>query len=348
MSRTFTDVPATRSSVPLLVGLGGASSSGKTFSALRLTTGIQQVVGGDIYGIDTEARRMSHYADYFKFRHVEFKPPFGPLDYLEAIQYCASKGAKTILIDSLSHEHEGQGGVLEIHEQELERMAGSDWAKRERVKMAAWIRPKAERRKLIQGILQLGINLVCCFRAKETAKPVKNPQGGKTEIVDMGFVPIAPMEFVFEMTLMCLLYPGSKGVPTWNSSLLGEQSMMKCPVQFESIFTEQKQLDENIGQQLAEWAKGGPASTAATVDKPTTASTTASAGAGANQGVLDAIQKAINEATKKRPEGVAERDHKVALMEKYFGSPSWKTITGLPEAKLENGLFSLKAGEELL
>ena len=48
--RTFEAKPAIREAVPLLVGLTGASGCGKTFSALRLASGIQSVTGGDIYG----------------------------------------------------------------------------------------------------------------------------------------------------------------------------------------------------------------------------------------------------------------------------------------------------------
>src|SRR6266849_4599710 len=78
MARKFEDRPAVREATPLLIGLVGPSNSGKTFSALRLATGIQRVSGGDIWGIDTESRRMLHYADKFKFRHVPFGAPFGP------------------------------------------------------------------------------------------------------------------------------------------------------------------------------------------------------------------------------------------------------------------------------
>jgi adenylylsulfate kinase-like enzyme len=71
--RKFTANDAKREHVPLLIGLTGPSGGGKTFSALRLATGIQQVTGGDIYFIDTESRRALHYADQFKFKHVELE-----------------------------------------------------------------------------------------------------------------------------------------------------------------------------------------------------------------------------------------------------------------------------------
>src|SRR5438128_3503645 len=105
MGRTFEDRPAVREATPLLVGLIGPSSSGKTFSALRLATGIQRVSGGEIFVIDTEARRALHYAEKFTFRHVPFGAPFGPLDYLTAIEHCIARGAKTIVVDSISHEN---------------------------------------------------------------------------------------------------------------------------------------------------------------------------------------------------------------------------------------------------
>jgi len=130
-TRSFEDRVAIRERVPLLIGLGGPSGSGKTFSALRLATGMQRVTGGEIYFIDTEARRALHYAEQFNFRHVEFKAPFSPLDYLAAIEFCVKKAAGVVIVDSMSHEHEGPGGVLEWHEAELDRMAGDDYKKRD-------------------------------------------------------------------------------------------------------------------------------------------------------------------------------------------------------------------------
>src|SRR3990167_9498359 len=169
-TRVFEDHEAKRVAVPLMIGLVGPSGGGKTFSALRLATGIQRVTGGDIFMIDTESRRSLHYANQFKFRHVPFTAPFGPLDYLAAIEYAAKKGAKVVIVDSFSHEHEGPGGVLEQHAAEVERMAGGDAAKAERVKMLAWSAPKQSRRRMINSILQLPVSSIFCFRAKEKLK----------------------------------------------------------------------------------------------------------------------------------------------------------------------------------
>lgn len=252
--RKFQANEAVRESVPLLVGLMGPSGSGKTFSALRLATGIQRVTGGDIYGVDTEARRMLHYADNFKFKHVPFSAPFGSLDYLDVLRFCVARGARVIIVDSMSHEHEGPSGMLDLQEKELDRLAGDDWSKRERVKMLAWQRPKANRRALINGLLQLEANFIFCFRAKQTTKPMKIK--GKTEVVPLGFMPIAGEEFVFEQTVNCLLLPAANGVPTWQSENIGERQMMKLPSQFKHIFADEQPLSEDIGQHIAQWAKG--------------------------------------------------------------------------------------------
>lgn len=243
--REFLDRPAVREQVPLLVGLMGPSGCGKTFSALRLATGIQTVTGGDIYGIDTEARRMLHYADSFKFRHLQFEAPFGSLDYLAAVQHCVKQGAKVIVIDSMSGEHEGVGGYLMTHAEAME-------GKNDSFTFRAWIKPAGLRRQMINGLLQLNCNFIFCFRAKEKIKPVS----GK-DPVHMGFMPIAGEEMLFEQTVNCLLLPKSGGIPTWRSDLIGERLMMKLPKQFEGIFQKEQPLSEDIGRQLAEWAKGG-------------------------------------------------------------------------------------------
>lgn len=249
--RTFEDKPATRQRVPVLVGLTGPSGSGKTFSALRLATGIQRVTGGDIGYVDTEARRALHYADRFKFHHLEFKAPFGPLDYLAAIEHFANKGVRTVVVDSCSHEHEGPGGVLEMHEQETDRLA-KEWKKpRDSVQMTAWAVPKAQRRRLINAILQMDINAIFCFRAKEKLKVIT----GRAPI-PLGWMPIAGEEWIYEMTVNCLLYPAGGGVPIWSPTEPGEKQMIKLPEQFRAMFEASRPLDEATGEGLAKWAAG--------------------------------------------------------------------------------------------
>jgi ABC-type oligopeptide transport system ATPase subunit len=258
--RNFTDKVAVRESVPVMVGLVGASGSGKTFSAYRLATGIQRVTGGDIWIVDTEARRGLHYADMFKFRHVEFLAPFSPLDYLAAIEHCVKNGAKTVIIDSMSHEHEGPGGVLEEHDAEVERLSKQWKCSAETAQIPAWGNPKKKRRALLNAMLQMPVNFILCFRAKDKIKMPKKGSPDR-EVKTLGFMPIAGEEFIYEMTLNCLLMPGSKGVPSWHPEEMGEKAIIKLPEQFKGIFEKSEPLSEDIGQKLAEWAAGPKAET---------------------------------------------------------------------------------------
>ncbi len=263
-ARTFEDQPATRDRVPLIFGLMGPSGGGKTKSALRLAAGMQRVVGGEVFVIDTESKRALHYApkkgespvpgETFAFRHVPFGAPFSPSDYLAAIQHCVKQGAKTIVVDTASLEHEGPGGVLEMHDVELERLGG-----KAADSFRAWTRPKADRRRLINTIMQLPCNFIFCFRAKDKTKPGEDANGKKT-LVELGFMPIAGDEFIYEMGACGLLLPGANGVPTWTSTFVGEKLMIKLPGQFREILVG-KQLSEDIGEQLARWAAGGSITT---------------------------------------------------------------------------------------
>lgn len=268
--RKFLASTAIRKQVPLLIGLVSPSGGGKTRSSLRLATGIQRVCGGMILGIDTEANRMLHHADAFKFQHIPFSAPFGSLDYLAALGYAITEGRKQsgrpiVIVDQISSEHDGQGGLLDYQEDELQRLAGDNYEKRERVKMLAWGKPKQARRALINGILQMDCNFIFNFRTKHTSKPVKSP-GGKTEVVPQGFVPIAGEEFVYEMTMCAMLYPKADGYPTWDSEFPGEKMAMKLPEWFRPILLDERgqprQLTEDIGEQLARWADGGQAQAA--------------------------------------------------------------------------------------
>ena len=260
-ARQFTASVATRKEVPLMIGLMGPSGGGKTMSALELATGIQSVVDGNIMYIDSESNRALHYADRYKFEHVPFEAPFSPYDYIAALDYCKSKQGKIIIVDSMSNEHEGVGGVLEWHERELDRIAGQDYAKRERSTFLAWGKPKAARRALIQNILQSGgIHFIFCFRAKEKIKLVAGQQP-----MQLGWMPIAGEEYVYEMTLNCLLGPNAKGCPTFRATEVGEKMMIKLPSQFEKLFpldgngVSKVPLSKGIGAALATWAKGGDA-----------------------------------------------------------------------------------------
>jgi len=251
MTEGFTYEDAKLSALSLLLSLVGPSFSGKTMSSLRLATGIQRVTGGEIALVDTENGRATHYANDFKFKHVPLRPPFSPLRYLEALEFCAGKGARIVIVDSGSHCWEGAGGVLEQHETELDRMAGNDWKKRDKMNFAAWIKPKKDYTRLVTTMLQLPVHMIWCFRAKEK---IEIKRGEKP--TNLGYESIAGKEMKYEFMAQALLYPSSGGVPEWNPTLPGEKTVAKLPVQFAGIFKERKPLCEDHGEAMARWASG--------------------------------------------------------------------------------------------
>lgn len=248
---TFAFKPAVRESVPLLIGVAGGTGSGKTMSALRLATGM---AGGARFGvIDTESGRAKHYGDQFQFDHGDLSAPFRPERYLEAILAAEEAHYPVVVVDSMSHEHAGEGGLLDWHEDELERMAGSDYAKRERVAMSAWIKPKRSHKQMVARLLQLRCHLILCFRAEEKLDIVKNRETGKTEIVPKtslvglnGWLPISEKSLPFELTASFLLTADQPGIP----------KPIKLQSQHRAFIDLAKPLDEDVGRSLAEWAAG--------------------------------------------------------------------------------------------
>ena len=232
---TYNFRPAIREQCFTLTGFAGPSGSGKTYSALRYAMGLAD--GGRIAMIDTEARRGLHYADQFDYFYSELAAPFSPERYIEAIQAAEKAGAKVIIVDSMSHEHEGPGGVLEMHETELTRMAGDDFRKRESCKFAAWIKPKKEHNRCVNTILQVKAHLIFCFRAKEKLKLIKNERG-KMEPVAMGWQPICTDRLEYEMTALLMLPPGSMGQPELR------EGATKLQEQHRAIFATGKPIDD--------------------------------------------------------------------------------------------------------
>ena len=247
---TFQFKPAILENVGLLIGLAGGTGSGKTYSAMRLASGI----AGDkpFAVIDTEAGRAKHYADQFKFDHGDLHPPFRPEAYIEAIKAADKAGYPVIVVDSMSHVWAGDGGVLDWQEEELQRMSGGDWQKAERVKMKSWIKPKVSHKKMVQQLLQVRAHLILCFRAEEKVEMVK--KDGKTVIVPKegptglnGWLPVCEKTLPFELTASFLLLADKPGVP----------HPIKLQEQHKSLFPQGQFIDENAGKRIAQWAAGG-------------------------------------------------------------------------------------------
>jgi len=271
MSRNFHLKPAVREDVNVIIGLASASGGGKTYTALELAMGLAG--GGKIGMIDTEARRGLHYAEYYKYEHIDFVPPFNPESYSDAIDELQKRGCKVGIIDSASHAHAGDGGMLDMHEAELYRLAKDDYTRRASCNMLAWVKPKTEHKKFVQKMLQYRMHIIFCFRAEEKVKMtsphmewklrklhsdlipngekfnVPEPKGKddkKTKIIPLGWQPICEKNLPYEMTVSFILAPDNPGVPI----------PVKLQEQHKHIFPLDKKINRECGVKLAEWAKG--------------------------------------------------------------------------------------------
>jgi hypothetical protein len=245
--------PAIRENVGLWINLIGGTGSGKTFTGMRLASGIS--AGKPFALIDTENRRALHYADAFKFDHAELRPPFRPEAYADAVVAADKAGYPVIVVDSGSHVWAGDGGVLDWQDEEMARMAGDDYAKRERVKMAAWIKPKMAHKQMVQKLLQVKAHIILCLRAEEKIEMVKG-KDGKLEIQKKqsmtgkdGWIPICDKNLPFEATCSFLLLASVPGIP----------HPIKLQEQHHALFPLDKPITEESGKLLAAWAAGGSA-----------------------------------------------------------------------------------------
>ena len=245
---TFEFKPAAREQVGLLIALAGASGSGKTYSALRLAKGISPA--GKIAFIDTEARRGLHYADTFTFLHHDMRPPFRPHRFIEAIHAAEKIGTEVVIIDSFSHEYDGEGGII-------------DWAD----ELAAngvkspgnWKDPKLAHKKMMNALLQCRATIIFCLRADEKIEIVR--EGGRTQVRPLGWMPICEKRFAYETTASFTLTPDRPGRVRFDLP-------HKCQAQHRGIFRDGELIDEDSGAKLAEWARGG---NPATTQEPTPA-----------------------------------------------------------------------------
>ena len=131
---------AVKEQLKLLIALAGPSGSGKTYSALRIAQGLAN--GGKILVVDTEAKRSLQYANKFQFDHIDFAPPFSPERFTDVIEQGEKEGYDVIVIDSISHEWSGQGGILDMAEKLMEKMDKKDTFRRVTgIKKAGIIQP---------------------------------------------------------------------------------------------------------------------------------------------------------------------------------------------------------------
>jgi len=93
------------------IALQGPSSSGKTYSALLLAYGLTGAYE-KIAVIDTDGA-CSLYFYFGPFNTVLISSPYSAQKFTDAIDLCERSGIEAIIIDSISEEWVGEGGVID-------------------------------------------------------------------------------------------------------------------------------------------------------------------------------------------------------------------------------------------
>lgn len=197
---------AQRQGARLLIQLSGVSGSGKTFTALQLAYGLAGQNADKVVMIDTENRRGSLYANALPqpFNIIDFYAPFSPDRYIEAITAACNAGAEVIVIDSVTHEWESEGGCEWIANQS---------------RFPDWKRAKALHKRFMTHMLQSPAHIIACTRAREKvdfADP-KNP-------IKLGIQPIQEKNFSYEATVSLMMHDQGR-----------RQDVLKCPAELQGI-----------------------------------------------------------------------------------------------------------------
>ena len=221
---------AERKKAKLRIGVSGASGFGKTYSALLLAYGMTKD-WSKIAVIDTENNSASLYSDLGEFNVLELSENYAPERYIEAIKVCEKSEMEVIIIDSISHEWEGEGGCLQI----LERLGGryQDWSK---------VTPRHQ--SFINSILQSKCHIITTVRRKQDYD-MSNNGSGKISVTKVGTKEVTREGFEYELTL--------------NLELINDKHLTKASKDRTGIFMNRPEfvISEATGEELIEWANKG-------------------------------------------------------------------------------------------
>lgn len=171
---TFTK--ATKTNTKLRLAITGTAGSGKTYGALLIAQGL----GGNIAMIDTENGSGNVYADLCDYDICNLSAPYDPRRYVQCIHEAEQAGYNVIIIDSISHEWNGAGGCLDLHDKEAAGGKNS---------FAAWAKVTPLHNFFLQAILASSCHIIATIRSKTGYSQEKNERG-YTEIRKVGLDPI--------------------------------------------------------------------------------------------------------------------------------------------------------------
>lgn len=226
---SFTFQRAERKKLKLKIGLTGPSGSGKSYSALRLARGL---IGpnGKIAFINTERNRGEIYATEFKYDLLELSAPYSPERFMEAIDAAIENKYDIVIIDSASHEWIGEGGILDMSS----KMQGNSFAN--------WGKLTPRHDAFIDKITSSDIHTIVCMRGKDEYVLEADEKGRQVpKKIGLGSKQRDGFEYEFHVA--------------WNLSMEHIANSVKDNSHlFDGRF---KQLTEEDGEALKEWATSG-------------------------------------------------------------------------------------------
>ncbi len=216
---------ATRKKCKMKLSLQGPSGSGKTYSALLLAKGMT----GDLSKvavIDTENGSSHLYAKLGTYSVLKLEAPFTPEKYIEAIQCAIQEGFECVIIDSLSHEWFGTGGILEIHS----NMQGNSFTN--------WSKLTPRHNALIETVVSSDIHILATLRSK--TEYVIQQVNGKNIPEKVGLKSVQRDDTEYELTISFEL----------NKNFMSTVSKDRT-----GLFKTQPELviNEQVGKRIMEW-----------------------------------------------------------------------------------------------
>lgn len=220
---------AQRHQVKLRIGLTGPSGFGKTYSALLLAYGMTND-WKKIALIDTENSSASLYSHLGDFNVLSLEEPFSPERYIKAIKVCEESDMEIIIIDSISAEWQGKGGILEIQEQLGGRF--QDWAK---------VTPRHN--SFIDAIIQSKCHVIITTRSKVDYSLDKD-SNGKTKVMKLGTKSITREGLEYELTV--------------NFEFLNDKHLVQASKDRTELFSGPEFIiNSSTGKKLIEWCNQG-------------------------------------------------------------------------------------------
>lgn len=234
MSGKFTFTKATKVQAKARLAVFGPSGAGKTFSSLRVASGIVSVAGGTIGVIDTEYGAASKYSDRFSFETLQLRDPTIE-DYIAALGAAAEAGFSVIVIDSLSH---GWQALLE----EVDRLASTRYRGNSH---AAWAEGTPKQKALVRAINACPAHLIATMRSN-TAWEIADDGRGRTKPTRVGLKPEQGkgIEYEFDLLMEMSIHHDCEIIKDRSGRF--QDRTIKKP-------------GEDFGKELAEWLSDGVA-----------------------------------------------------------------------------------------